>query len=75
MITRNYDYFDFMHTILPTALPIKEFYKEYTRLFWRAIPSSKQISFLKKYKFRETPSVLATSFRFQKRLKTIHLDY
>ncbi len=75
LITRNYDYFDFMHTILPTALPIKEFYKEYTRLFRRAIPSTKQISFLKKYKFREIPFVLATSFRFQKRLKTIHLDY
>lgn len=28
LITRNYDLFDFMHTVLPTKLPLKDFYRE-----------------------------------------------
>jgi hypothetical protein len=33
----NYDYFDFIHTLLPTALPLEDFYEEYYQLLQKAI--------------------------------------
>ncbi len=32
LITHNYDYFDFIHTLLPTRLSLKEFYTHYAWL-------------------------------------------
>lgn len=31
--TRNYEHFDFFHSVLPTKLPIQEFYKNVARLY------------------------------------------
>jgi radical SAM superfamily enzyme YgiQ (UPF0313 family) len=33
LITRNYEVFDFLHTVLPTKLPIDKFYSEMARLY------------------------------------------
>ncbi|MFH0990426.1 MAG: radical SAM protein [bacterium] len=75
LLTHNYDYFDFIHTLLPTALPLKEFYAEYRRLYMKAIPITRQLSFLKKFSLREIPGAIVKGTRFYERLKTTHLDY
>lgn len=75
LITHNYDYFDFIHTLLPTALPLKDFYAEYHYLYTRGIALSKQLSLLGKYPLREIPHLLAKGRRFYHRLKTVYLDY
>ena len=75
LLTHNYDYFDFIHTLLPTALPLKEFYEEYYQLRRKATPLTKQLSFLMKYPLREIPPTLVKSYRFYNRLKTAYLDY
>ncbi len=75
LITRNYDCFDFIHTLLPTTLPLKDFYAEYHYLYKNGIALSKQLSLLKKYPLREIPGLLAKGRRFYKRLKTAYLDY
>ncbi|MDH3253063.1 MAG: B12-binding domain-containing radical SAM protein [Ignavibacteria bacterium] len=75
MITHNYDYFDFIHTLLPTELPLRDFYREYARLFRRAVPPSKAIPFLLQYPWKEIPPTLAKSYRWQQRLRSVHLDY
>ncbi|MEW6511045.1 MAG: radical SAM protein [Bacteroidota bacterium] len=75
IVTRNYDDFDFIHTLLPTALPIKEFYREYRQLFMHAIPMRRQISQLKKYALRDIPGTILKGRRFYDRLATIHLEY
>lgn len=36
VITRNWEMFDIVHTVLPTTLPLKDFYEEYSRL-WRHV--------------------------------------
>ncbi len=74
LITRNYDCFDFIHTLLPTTLPLKDFYAEYHDLYKNGIALSKQLSLLKKYPLREIPGLLAKGRRFYKRLKTAYLD-
>ncbi|NOZ26009.1 MAG: B12-binding domain-containing radical SAM protein, partial [Nitrospirae bacterium] len=75
LLTRNYDYFDFLHTLLPTALPLKEFYEELYCLYRKAIPVSKSISFLMKFPLREIPSVLRRSRKILKQIREAHLDY
>jgi radical SAM superfamily enzyme YgiQ (UPF0313 family) len=43
LITENYEYFDGMHSVIPTALPGPMFYDYYKRLYARAYPKSKLI--------------------------------
>jgi radical SAM superfamily enzyme YgiQ (UPF0313 family) len=75
MTTQNYDLFDFIHTLLPTSLPIKDFYHEYRRLYMNAVPLRKQLSWLRKIPMREIPGTIAKGRRFYNRLNTIHADY
>ena len=75
MITHNYDFFDFIHTLLPTKLSLNDFYEQYVKLFKKSIPPSKGISFLLKYKWKEILPTLIKSYRWQKRLRTAYLDY
>jgi radical SAM superfamily enzyme YgiQ (UPF0313 family) len=75
MIVRDYEYYDFIHTLLPTALPLKEFYRQYHRLYMKAIPFSKGIAFLRKFPAGEFFPSLAKAFRWYGRLKRAYRDY
>jgi len=75
LLTHNFDNFDFIHTLLPTMLPLEEFYTELRRLYQRAVPISRQLSLLKKFSLGEIPKVLNAGRRFYKRLRTAHMDY
>ncbi len=75
MLTRDPDYFDFIHTLLPTNLPLEDFFSELTRLYRNAIPTSKQLALLSRYRLRDIPSLLAKSRRVFARMRTAHLDY
>ena len=55
MITDNYDYFDFIHTLLPTRLPLKAFYEEYYGVYSGAIPLRKRLPILAKWPLRDIP--------------------
>lgn len=52
LTTRNYELFDFLHAVVPTTLPLKDFYKEFCRLyrrvsvgntFWQGLKSPRTI--------------------------------
>jgi radical SAM superfamily enzyme YgiQ (UPF0313 family) len=75
LITHNYDLFDLIHTVLPTTLPLKEFYKEYYRLYRGSVPPAKSFSLLGKYPWKEIPATIALSLRWYKRLRRLHLDH
>jgi len=75
MIVHNYDYFDFIHTLLPTTLPLKEFYSEYHRLYISGIPLNKQLAFLQKFPLKELPNLIDSGRRFYGQLKAAYLDY
>lgn len=75
LLTHDHEFFDFLHTVLPTTLPLKEFYSEFRKLYMRAVPLRRQLSLLRKYPLREIPGILAKGFRFYDRLQTAHLDY
>jgi len=75
LLTDDYDYVDLIHTLLPTALPLKDFYQEYARLYRKAIPLGKALSVLRKFSWKEIPSILVKTFQVQRWLKSAHLDY
>jgi radical SAM superfamily enzyme YgiQ (UPF0313 family) len=75
LLTHDYEYFDFIHTLLPTTLPLKEFYTELAHLYRRAVPIGRQLSMLKKFPVREIPKLLRTGRMFYRRLAAVHWDY
>ncbi|MDD2903349.1 MAG: radical SAM protein, partial [Syntrophales bacterium] len=75
LITTNYDYFDFFHTLLPTTLPLKDFYRELTTLFKRSRSLRNQIKLMRKYRLRELPSLFRAYGQLMGRLKTLAQDY
>jgi radical SAM superfamily enzyme YgiQ (UPF0313 family) len=75
LITHNYDYFDFVHTLLPTALPLKDFYEEYYQLYQKAIPFTKRLAMLRKMPLRDIPTLVASSYRTFHQLRKAYQDY
>jgi len=75
LITTNYDFFDFFHTLLPTKLPLGEFYRELANLYRHARPLKNQLRLLKKYPIRQLPSLLRKHNAILNRLKTLDQDY
>jgi radical SAM superfamily enzyme YgiQ (UPF0313 family) len=75
LITANYDYFDFFHTLLPTRLPLKDFYQELATLFKRSRSLKNQIKLMRKYRLRELPSLFRAYGDLLQRLQALAQDY
>ena len=75
MITHDYDFFDFIHTLLPTHLPLDEFYEEYYQLSTKAASPWKKLSTVPKYHLRDLLALQAKGNRFYSRLRSAYLDY
>ncbi len=75
LISSNYDYFDFFHTLLPTTLPMKDFYRELTTLYKHSRSLRNQVKLLSKYRLLELPSLFKAYGEFMKRLSTLEQDY
>lgn len=75
LISSNYDYFDFFHTLLPTSLPLRDFYRELAILYKRSRSLKNQLKFLGKYPLREWPSLFRAYGDFMKRLNALEQDY
>jgi len=75
LLTREPEFFDFTHTVLPTTLPLDEFYEQVFRLYTKTIPLRNVFAFMMKYRLKEIPSSLVKFRRWSKRLRTLHTDY
>jgi radical SAM superfamily enzyme YgiQ (UPF0313 family) len=75
LITNNYDYFDFIHTVLPTKLSLKDFYKEYLQLYKKGVPWWRSISSLRKYPVKEILPLMKKSTQIYKRFEDAYMDY
>lgn len=67
--------FDFIHTVLPTRLPLPEFYAEFARLWQSAIPAHRAIKTFSKYGLRQLPGVFRLLGAAMKTLRQGHLDH
>ncbi len=75
LITHNFDYFDFIHTVLPTTLPLKDFYEEYYQLYRKTYSASQSISYISKYPMTQIPNTLIRSYKFYNQLRKAYRDY
>jgi radical SAM superfamily enzyme YgiQ (UPF0313 family) len=64
ILTRNYEFYDGMHALMPTNLPIKKFYRLYADLFRKSYPKSKLLKDLLKGKigFSLTQAIAQTRY-------------
>jgi radical SAM superfamily enzyme YgiQ (UPF0313 family) len=74
-IASDYDYYDFFHTLLPTRLPLKDFYRELAELYKHSRSIRSQLRLMRKYRLRELPALLSAYSALMKRLGTLHEDY
>jgi radical SAM superfamily enzyme YgiQ (UPF0313 family) len=75
LLTREPEFFDFIHTVLPTELPLEDFYEQYFRLYTKTIPLKNVFGFMSKYRLKDIPPSLAKFRRWSKRLRALHKDY
>lgn len=75
LLTRDPALFDFIHTVLPTRLPLEAFYREYLRLATGAVSPAKSLSFLRKFAWRDLPGALVRLRRITRRIRNAPRDY
>lgn len=67
--------FDFIHTVLPTRLPLTEFYAEFTRLWQRAIPLHRALKTFSFYGLKRLPGVFRLLSEATSTMRKSHLDH
>jgi radical SAM superfamily enzyme YgiQ (UPF0313 family) len=75
LLTRDTDFYDFLHTVLPTRLPLDEFCAELYRLYRTGVPLGKQMGLIKRFPVREWPSITIKTNKVFRRLKNMAKDY
>ncbi len=67
--------FDFLHTVLPTRLPLNDFYIEFARLWQSAIPPHRALRTFSRYGLRRLPGVFRLLNKAMKTMRSAHLDH
>jgi radical SAM superfamily enzyme YgiQ (UPF0313 family) len=67
--------YDFLHTVLPTRLPLKEFYAQVSSLYQHAIPLHRSLPLLAKYGVRRIPGQLKLIRPVLNHVKSNYLDH
>jgi hopanoid C-3 methylase len=70
-----YDYYDCMHTILPTKLPIQRFYQHFSDLYGIAFRANPLRLNKVKIPFRELGVVISRGFRYVFALRGLYKEY
>ena len=71
LITQSFELLDFFHTVLPTRLPLDEFYEEFLNLYRNAYPTKKFIKAVFQRKAFLSPQMIAKNYKFRKRMKAL----
>jgi len=75
MLSDKPELFDMLHTLLPTRLPLQEFYREMALLYTKAVPLHRSLPLLLRYGLHGLLLRLRLFGRFLERMKRAHLDY
>jgi hopanoid C-3 methylase len=66
LITEGFELLDFFHTVLPTKLPLDEFYEEFLGLYRRAYPFKKFIKSIAQRKAVLSPTIIYKNLKLRK---------
>ena len=75
LITRNYNLFDLFHTVLPTRLPLKQFFKDYACYFGQTISPEKKMAALKQIPPQERWKFMEIMSKFVQSLENGYIHY
>ncbi len=75
LVASSYDYFDFFHALLPTKLPLKDFYEEFALLYRRSRSLKNRIRLMRKHRLRELPALFKAYGQLMNRLANLERDY
>jgi radical SAM superfamily enzyme YgiQ (UPF0313 family) len=71
LITDGFELIDFFHTVLPTKLPLDEFYQEFFGLYRRAYPFKKFIKSITQQRAVLSPRMISMNLKLRKRLASL----
>lgn len=74
MLNVDFEYFDLVHTVLPTKLSLKEFYRQLYQLYQNSIPMNKY-RYLRNYPINRMIALLWNNYRTMSRIKNLYKDY
>lgn len=75
LLSRKPELFDMVHALLPTKLPLKDFYAEYAKLWTNAVPFYRVVPTLARFGLHGILQRIRLFGTFLKRIKAAHLDY
>jgi radical SAM superfamily enzyme YgiQ (UPF0313 family) len=75
LLTDKPELYDMVHAVLPTRLPLREFYAQYARLWTRAVPFHRVLPTLIRFGFHGILLRLSLFGKFLRKIRTAHLDY
>ena len=75
LLSAKPELYDMLHPLLPTTLPMQQFYQEFGKLYTNAVPLHRALPTL--FRFRASGMLLRIKMlgRFLEKLKAMHLDY
>lgn len=71
LITDGFELMDFFHAVLPTKLPLDEFYEEFLKLYRRAYPFKRFIRSIIERKAALSPRMISMHLKVQKRMASL----
>ena len=71
LLTEGFELMDFIHTVLPTKLPLDEFYEEFLGLYRRAYPFKNFIKSVVQRKAVLSPSMVSMHLKVRKRMASL----
>lgn len=75
LITDSYRILDFFHTVLPTRLPLEEFYENFADLYDKAYSSGKALRRILKSKAFLSPRLLLKNRRLKNKLRELYAHH
>ena len=75
LLSRKPELFDMVHALLPTKLPLKEFYAEYAKLWTKAVPFYRVVPTLARFGIHGMLQRIRLFGIFLKKARTAHMDY
>ena len=75
LLSRKPELYDMLHTLLPTTLPLQDFYTEFANLWIKAVPFYRVLPTLLRFGLHGMLIRIKLFSRVLEKFKTLHLDY
>jgi radical SAM superfamily enzyme YgiQ (UPF0313 family) len=75
LIIHNYNFYDMVHTVLPTKLPLKQFFREFSNLFKNVSSLKEKLKMVRQMSPQDRTKLLTRSRKMLSRIKNFYRDY